>query len=667
MTVQNKIDDGKELTLKEIAKRSRLALRTRTSRVRTVKSIDPPMIVGQIVDYLIPRTVLEPGPMIVRFQTNKITDPQDGDEYELYQQGINAPIANGNLGPVAGRPPEVDISVVTTALVDDDLTKGSTTYKYQLVVYKGTDGNPDYSPWFTAEIDRYAPEQDKSTGTKFKPEAAVFTNLPARGTIDDQWLEDNSSLDLTVNIGYEFYRPDDTVTIYADTNYGSGVAIHTQELTTNTVSIPKDKLPELDGLYYLWYVLRDVVGRDSDPALASSFNVARRPPPGLIDCEIPKGISPDVIDLEDLTSPVYVEVPYTTNGQETDRIIQSISNGTMTVPLGSELLGTPPRTLQFQVSTSRLVALWGASTAELPITAQYNFSRGVEPLKPSAVTNSALDFTYRGPVNPVFPELENPNMTKVQVVGDSGTVNHITANDRGKPVTISTPMVEASNTWVPLGDETAKLWYNGKEVYSLALTAGTVETLTFVMPATEIDNAGVGKKIAYWTIEETGGRNVMKSFDTEVQVDAARVDLPAPAVQLFNGFVSCRYLTRPDFELPVTVTIDPIHMPIDTVVTLKSVGTSDAAGLNPIVGTEFSDTYMINGTEVGGIFVRNIQPYLTKLKPIQPPHSSGLPNGYIKIWYEVNIEGAPNPSLEFLNEVSLLNASFNYCEGTPTN
>ena len=203
MTIQNKFGDGEQLTLQEIGKRSRLALRT--SDVGVGVLIDPPEIVGKIIDDLIPKAVLDPGPMVVRFQTNTIADPQDNDEWELYERkgpsGSPVMIADGSLGNVAGRPATVNIDVITTGLLDDDLTKSSTTYEYQFIVYKGTDGNPDPSPWFPAEIDRHAPEQDKATGTKFKPEAAVFTNLPARGTIDDKWLEDNRSLDLTVNIG----------------------------------------------------------------------------------------------------------------------------------------------------------------------------------------------------------------------------------------------------------------------------------------------------------------------------------------------------------------------------------------------------------------------------------------------------------------------------------
>jgi hypothetical protein len=433
------------------------------------------------------------------------------------------------------------------------------------------------------------------------------------------------------------------------------------------VNIPRDQLPKLDSLYFIWYVLRDVVGNESDPALSGSFNVRRLPPPSLIDCVIPKGISPDVIDLEDLETPVFVNVPYTTNGQENDRIIPTVTNGTLPISLGSQPLGTAPRTLQFPISTSRLLALWGSATAAVPIVASYQFSRGLEPLRPSTNTDSALDFSYRGPVNPVFPGRENPNMTKVTVVGPSNTPNHIIADDRGEDADISTPMITAPITWTPTGDETARLWFNGVAVDSQLLPAGPATPLTFTIDAAVIDAAGPGTKIAYWTIEETGGRNVIKSPDTEVIIDNVRVSLPPPTVRLFNGYVSCRYLAFPNFELPVTVTIDPTYMPTGTVVTLKSVGTEDAQGLVHIAGTEFSKDYPIAGTETGGFFVENIQPYLTKLKPIQPPRSSGLPNGYIKIWYEVTIFGVPTPSVSFLNEVSLLNDSGNYCEGSPTN
>ncbi|UZE20310.1 hypothetical protein LOY70_12175 [Pseudomonas sp. B21-054] len=668
--------NGEILTLRQIADRSRLALRTST--LGSGVFVEAPVIVDQIIDDLIPKTVLDSGTMYVRFKTTEIPTPDDADRWKLFQRKKGAAetlVDEDSFGLVGNRPATIDIPVPTTGLLDDDTTKGSTTYEYQLEIIWGPNGNPDSLDWVPAEIDRFAPEHDKMSGLRLKPEAALFVNLAAGEVIDDDWLDNNTALDLTINTNYDFHRDDDRVDVYAGPNYGAGTPIYTQPLTApGEVSIPKANLPQLDGQYYVWYVLYDVVGNESEPAFASQFNVRRRPRPQLIDPVIPKGILPDVVDLEDLETPVYMEVPYTTNGQETDLILPLIrnANGNTSFPLTGQPLGEsrPNKRLQFLVSTNRLVALWGSSTAELPVYAEYNFSRGVEALVPSNPTESALDFTYRGPVNPIFPGLENPNMKEVTVVavGGSGKVNHITADDRGKPATISTPMIDASNTWVPIGDEIATLWFNGDDVHRERLTAGTVPVLTFDMLASVIDGAGVGTRIAYWTIEEDGGRNRMRSKPTEVQVDAVRVDLPPPRVALYGSgnYVSCSSLIRHTFELPVTVDVDPIHMPLGTVITLKSVGTRDAAGIDLIDGTEFIGTYTIDGTEVGGVFIKLVEPYLTKLKPIQPPHGSGLPNGFIKIWYEVTIGGVVTPSQEFLNEVSLLNTSFNYCEGTPT-
>ncbi|WP_422775895.1 hypothetical protein ACOXXE_16140 [Pseudomonas mediterranea] len=676
MTSRSVNVNGEILTLRQIADRSRLALRTSTTRSGVL--VETPIIVGKIVDDLIPKSILDSGTMILQFKTAEIQPPDEFDAWSLYQlapDGSETLVDQRAFGPIGNRPVLLDVPIPTVPLLDTDTTKGSSTYQYQFNIIWGGNTNPDPLPWVPVEIDRYAPEHDKSSGVRLKPEAAEFVNLSTGEVIDDEWLDNNTALELTVNTTYAFYREDDRIDVYAGSNYGIGTPIHTQTLApSGEVSVPKADIPEPDGLYYIWYVLHDVVGNESEPAFASPFNVQKRPRPLLRDPVIPKGILPDVIDLADLESPVYVEVPYTINGQENDQILPLIrnANGNTSFNLPPQPLGTevPNKRLQFLLQKNVLVALWGNSTADLPVFAEYNFSRGVEGLIPSNPTESALDFTYRGPINPIFPGLENPNMVKVTVVAVNGsdTLNHITADDRGKPATISTPMVDGTSTWVPVGDELAKLWFDGQEVHSEALVAGTVSTLTYEMDAAFIDSVGVGKKIAHWTIEENGGRNRMRSLPTEVQIDAVKVDLPPPRISVFGSgsYVSCASLIRNTWALPVKVDIDPVHMPAGTVVTLKSVGTRDSLGLDPIIGTEYSDTYTILGTEPGGEFQKNIEPYLTKIKPIQPPYSSGLPNGFIKVWYEVTIGGVLTPSQEFFNEVSLLNTSHNYCEGTPT-
>ncbi|RRW54513.1 hypothetical protein EGJ55_14690 [Pseudomonas moraviensis] len=669
MKVNTSIFNDKPQSAVALGKSSRLALRT--SNVNVGVRLADPEFVGLLPGRLLPKAIIDSGTAQVKFLTSTILTPEDNDLYELYQRkgpgGTEDMITDDNLGAVAGRPAEVLIDVPTAALVDDDVNKASTTWQFQLRVQNGKNGNWDDSNWLTVEIDKNPPEVDKVTGTKFPPERAVYMNLPDK-TVDDAWLENNEFLQISINRNYEFYSATDTIHVYSGSTYGTGKLLHTQRLTADTVDVPSAELPKIDAREYLWYTLTDATGNISEQAVANDYQISRTPPPVFHDCEFPQGILPDPIDLNDLQGTVYLNVKRPDNAQDTDRIAATVTNGTLPVSLGTRPLGAAT-VLQFPITTSRLLALWNNATAAVPITGSYKFFRGTEPEVAPPGTDSQINLLAPGPSNPGFPDIKNPNMVEVTVEGASGTKNHITASDRLADITFSTPMIKTGDTWVPVTGDIARFWINGEEVADFTLTAGNTDPLTHTMTPDEFDAVigAPGPKQAYWTIENSAtSPAVIESLNTEVQVDLAKVDLVAPTVRLFNGLVSCAYLTRPDRELPVTVTIDATHMPKDTVVTVYSEGYEDALGTKKIGGTEFWDTYTILGTESPAEFVLNVKPYLTKIKPIQPPFSSGLPNGYIKIWYSILISGAPNPSEEFFNEVSLLNSSNNYCEGTPT-
>ena len=663
------IFNGKPQSAVALGKSSRLALRT--SNVNVGVRLADPEFVGLLPGRLLPKTIIDSGTAQVRFLTSTILTPEDNDLYELYQRkgpgGTETMIADDDLGLVAGRQPEVLISVPTAALLDDDVNKFSTTWEFQLSVLNGKNGNRDDSNWFTVEIDRNPPEVDKGSGTKFQPERAVYLNLPNK-TVDDAWLANNEFLQISINRSYEFYNASDTIHVYSGPTYGTGKLLHTQRLTADTVEVPSAELPKTDSREYLWYTLTDATGNISELAVANDYQISREPLPIFHDCEFPQGISPDPIDLNDLQGTVYLNVKRPDNAQDTDRIAAAVTNGTLSVGLGIRVLGAAT-VLQFPITTSRLLALWDNATAAVTINGSYKFFRGTDPEVAPPGTASEINLLAPGPSNPGFPDIKNPNMVEVTVVGASGTKNHITASDRLADITFSTPMIKTGDTWVPVAGDIARFLINGEEIADFALTAGDTDPLTHTMKSDEFDAiiGAPGQKQAYWTIENSAtSPAVIESLNTAVQVDLAKVDLVAPTVRLFNGYVSCAYLTRPDRELPVTVTIDAVNMPKDTVVTVYSEGYEDPLGTKKILGTEFSDTYTVLGTENPAEFVLNVKPYLTKLKPIQPPFSSGLPNGYIKVWYSILISGAPNPSEEFFNEVSLLNSSNNYCEGTPT-
>lgn len=663
------IFNGKPQSAVALGKSSRLALRT--SNVNVGVRLADPEFVGLLPGRLLPKTIIDSGTAQVRFLTSTILTPEDNDLYELYQRkgpgGTETMIADDDLGLVAGRQTEVLISVPTAALLDDDVNKFSTRWEFQLSVLNGKNCNRDDSNWFTVEIDRNPPEVDKGSGTKFQPERAVYLNLPNK-TVDDAWLANNEFLQISINRSYEFYNASDTIHVYSGPTYGTGKLLHTQRLTADTVEVPSAELPKTNSREYLWYTLTDATGNISELAVANDYQISREPLPIFHDCEFPQGISPDPIDLNDLQGTVYLNVKRPDNAQDTDRIAAAVTNGTLSVGLGIRVLGAAT-VLQFPITTSRLLALWDNATAAVTINGSYKFFRGTDPEVAPPGTASEINLLAPGPSNPGFPDIKNPNMVEVTVVGASGTKNHITASDRLADITFSTPMIKTGDTWVPVAGDIARFLINGEEIADFALTAGDTDPLTHTMKPDEFDAiiGAPGQKQACWTIENSAtSPAVTESLNTAVQVDLAKVDLVAPTVTLFNGYVSCAYLTRPDRELPVTVTIDAVNMPKDTVVTVYSEGYEDPLGTKKILGTEFSDTYTVLGTENPAEFVLNVKPYLTKLKPIQPPFSSGLPNGYIKVWYSILISGAPNPSEEFFNEVSLLNSSNNYCEGTPT-
>ncbi|XVN15365.1 hypothetical protein QZH47_02830 [Pseudomonas corrugata] len=121
MTVQSKLIDlnGEQLTRQEVAKRSRLAARA-LSNPLTAPPQEGASIDDQLVDNLIPKSVLDSSQMIVRFDNSKIPVPHDDDEWELYQRkggdtGAGTEIAQDVFGQAVGRPAETEIPVDTSA------------------------------------------------------------------------------------------------------------------------------------------------------------------------------------------------------------------------------------------------------------------------------------------------------------------------------------------------------------------------------------------------------------------------------------------------------------------------------------------------------------------------------------------------------------------------
>lgn len=685
MTAKQSLGTGSTLSAAQmVAKQSRFNYRS--FNPSSPKADHPkPEVDGLLVEGLVPKALMDTTALTVKM--TGMGEEHSGDEAELvlYDQRIgDDPEKHGVvIGTTMPLPPPprsfpFNFPLLTDSLPDDDRSNASTFYKLRFRVWRGDTGNADYSLPLDIRADKFAPYQSKVDGVRSSGPKPSFRNVPG-DVIDDSWLRSNTELQLTIDASYPFYRSNDTLNVFVSDTY-SDTALPTP---TFSIKMPASGLVDIPvanlvlpttGKYYVYCNHVDVVGNISKVSFARELEVNLRPEPEMGIPVIPKAILPDVLDLKDFESPVYVFVERKQHWLDTDNIllyVDSDSSPVQQLPVGSG------RQLRFTLNYIHLKHLITDPYTLVDTKLYYRLLRGIELPRKSNEQPFTFDHTYRGMLNPNMPDLVNPEMVPVDVLGDSKKLNHVTAADRGKPVTIETIVQKPGGTWESYGDEIARFWFDGKEVKNFPLLGGPVPLLTFEMDSSVIDDAGPGVKIGQWSIEEGGARNVMFSPKTPVTIDEVSVTFPKPTVATFEvddgaggrkRVVNCRSMTGSGTNrlLPVDVIIDDVHMPTGTIVRVYSVGTEDSAGLNEIPGTDFFEDYEITGLEVGKVFQVNIQPYLTKVKAIQPTAGSGLPNGYIKVWYTVPVNGIDKKSIEFLNEVALLGSGGNYCEGTPT-
>ncbi|ROM94323.1 hypothetical protein [Pseudomonas brassicacearum] len=695
MTVNEKLTS--KLTQQRLAEQVRNNHRSFNSAIQP--ELHPaPKIGGLVGDGLLTKALLDQTNVTVVVES--LNEYNDGDSGKLQLLDPSKMVQNpdepdGPLIPLVvyeGVPQDLPTTkegypqffpLPSDELVDYDKVHPATRYQVRLVVNQGNTGNDVSSKALDIGVDRHAPYQSKQDGSYLRPVKSGVLNVP--DDIDDQWLENNTHLELKVDAGYQFYSSSDRIHISISTaEPGADDPLPNVVFSGNLagdglVSIPvKDFEDEVknDGSIFVSYKIADEVGNDSKISFNALIQVLLRPQPEFKKPRIPIVGEGGTLDFKTLESKVYVYVDRGNHWNPTDKILLKLrrtSDGA-TFDVAELPVGTG-NLLRFELTYLHLKLLPIDDETLTSTEVFYELKRGIETPRPSPAIGFITDLTKAGPVNPDLPSLTNPNMVKVGVTGASGTLNHITGPDRGKPVTIQTPMKKAGDPWVILGSEIAQLWYNGVMVHELALT-GIETELTHDMSASTIDDQGTGKKYAWWTIQGDMSANKWLSEKTEVTVDAEIVEFDAPTAPTFpitddgvrKNVVNCKSLivVGSDRQLVVTVPINATYMPAGSTVEVRSVGTTDRLGFEPIESTRFSEPHTITDSDVtAGEFKVNIKPYVTKIKPIQPTLDSGLLNGAVKIWYVVEVNGVPVPSDEFLREVRLL-ASGLYCEGTPT-
>ncbi|MBU6957283.1 hypothetical protein KRR23_05975 [Pseudomonas sp. CVAP len=678
MTANEKLTP--ELTNQQIAEKARDKSRF-FSLPNTEDPHPAPTIEGIFDDGLLPSKLLEKD---LAIKVEKLKDYHAGDKAKvyLYKNGTEAPIYVGgyiNLPATEAEYP-VNLPLPKIHLLDDEPLDPVTRYYVKLEIFDGSSANDLFTDELHFSIDLYAPYQSKIDASYVRPPRVAIIDEPA--VIDEAWLAKKLPLKLIIDTEYPFYSVTDRYSVaISNTEPGEDPPladlVFFDVLTADgRVDIPLDKFADKvskDGTIYVNILITDRAGNESKVSFHVSIPVELQVKPVLHELDMPIVGKNGVLDLKTLQFKIYVYVKHPDHALPGDKI-RLLLDGT--IPVAEKTVGDEPNPMRFLLTYLELKQLAGHRDQVISTKLSYDLKRGIDTPIPSPDFPFDFDGSIAGVPHPDYPNLTNPKMLNVEVRGGSGKLNHITSEDRKENVTIKTLMTDP--LFQIMANETARLWYNGKNVYTLPLTSTETE-LTHDIAPSDIDSEGTGIKDAWWTIEVAGSANVLTSEITKVTVDAAVVVFAAPSAEtspvMDNGVekhvINCNSVKNSappgasgkDLyqRLAVTIPINKLWMPKDTVVTVHSVGTKDREGHEVILGTEFSEQYTIQGNEVDDKFVVYVRTYLDKLKPIQPSFESGQDNGSFSCWYTTPVEGTSTPSLVFLREARFL-ASRVYCE-----
>ncbi|POA30885.1 MULTISPECIES: hypothetical protein [unclassified Pseudomonas] len=496
-----------------------------------------PVIKGLIENGLLTKALLVQPVVVVELVG--LNEYSQGDTAELHLIDSKKPFPSiVYVGPrkslpetAAGYPQYFDLP--SAELLDDDVMNDSTYYQVRLVVTEGSTGNDIPTEKLAIRVDRHAPYQSKYNGGYNRPMKLVFINVPVDQVIDKQWLAEHSYLKLKVDAGYPFHQQSDFIRVSifdtvpdADSPLPNEVYFGYLD-EGGQVNIPVERFKEylgVDRTLYMAYSITDSAGNASKVSVHAYLDVKLRAEPVLEAPILPVLGSDGVLDLAKVQPTPKCYVPLPEHSLPTDRILLFLDD----IKVAEQVVGEGPGPLEFWLSYLIISQLPIYPDALYQASLSYQLMRGNEPPRQSPLLEFFIDFIMAGPKSKNLPDLTNSEMVNVELRGQSGTLNHLTSKDHGKPVTIRTSMKKPHDPWQILGNETIGLWFAGKPIYTLPLTGAEIE-LVFEMSWSVIDQAGPGSHNAFWTIYTDGSKNVFRSERTVVIVDAAAEFTPPSA------------------------------------------------------------------------------------------------------------------------------------------
>lgn len=592
--------------------------------------------------------------------------------------------------PPPPRPSQWNVTISPGLLTDLPASGAASPTQWKVQSSGSLDGNPQYSLITTIFVDTYAPFHNKGSVRPLQPTRLDFPLAPG-AVIDSAYLTSIATTGMVFTLPVTAtewdFEPTDKAFIYL-----SSTLRPSRQLTPTLVvdPVPADgrvSIPAADvarlanGTVWLIIAYEDAAGNRSLDMLAQSrivsFVPLPVPGPPIIDAASTAG--DNLIDLADvrfyLPGGLPIRVVRPLNTQDTDRAsvhfegFESIELTPASQPFGTNT------ELTFTIAWADLKVIYfsltggDADAREVNAPVLWTWTRGTDA-KDSPNATPDLDFSYPGEENPDEPGLINPRLAQVEVRGAVSAPNILNPDDLTRDPDVTFPLPAAPNE---LGNDVVCTWfYDGEPIEEFSPAGRT--RFDGKLPVLKVIEHGSGPKLTYWGFSYIGGVNLQRSRDQTVTVTTLRKLVPPPVVQrLFEGnTINCptlgfiRGIIPPLPAADFRVAADPVLAGLQSI-TMHWTGTTDAAGLNPISGTDQDIPVTVTGNEAASGFGGAVGNYLTKIKPIQtrpdPAPAPAPAPTYGALWYTaVWTDGSRADSDRAVYRISLVNGNREYCE-----
>ncbi len=445
-----------------------------------------------------------------------------------------------------------------------------------------------------------------------------------------------------------------------------------------------------DGFNTLRYELLDAADNVSRLSLSLSFDVAFMPVPRnlrqpLINRAFPGDSLFDRVDAS-LDLGMIIRIPAYDDfqrGDDGDYFDITLSTSIGTETLAGNPLGSSTFPVAITVPFHILVALYGASMGDLPLTVTYVVKRRSVTYPPAPSTTINLNLHVVGPTPTDPPDLVNTDLNPVVIrgvnsVGDEGGDNELLPIHANRPANAYIRLWSAAPT-PDTEDFVIRLFYEGELAATRLITGGMADEE--VTPALQIPWPLIAKhgnapplKQVYYTIGTATSTNRQESIVTPVDVKANVLALAQPEVRNLEliggppGIINCSTVRPLNTDGNVTVYIPPSNLFEQfMVVRVNWRGFSDNTGTIEVpAAAGFTDSIPLTPAMIALGFEVNLGPFSTIMKLIQPDQGSRL-MGSARIDYTIQTPSGPLTSSDalHLSRAIKTGATPTYCDNTP--